>query len=59
MAFSLRNRSKINYRLLHEGEPLPKPFSLPISCDVLPDFYTVERLIWRRKGKIHEVSLLF
>lgn len=44
---SLRERKRINYKLMHEGVPLPKD---SVIKSVLPDTFIAERLIKRKEN---------
>jgi len=53
MKMSRRSKERINYKELHEGNNLPKDLFKKrtvqkVSVNVLPDTYSVERLISRR-----------
>ena len=58
MAFSLRPRQKIDYRLLNEGESLElKRQPITDKPVVLEESYNVERLISRKKEPGSRVSI--
>ena len=52
-AHQLRRRSTVDYKALHEGEALPiqNPKSIQEKNFVLPETYSVERLVWRKKSE--------
>ena len=53
---TLRRRSELNYKTLHEGDPLPVPQQKRNINVVLPETYIVERLVWRKKND--QVSMI-
>ena len=53
---TLRRRSELNYKTLHEGDPLPVPQQKKNINVVLPETYIVERLVWRKKND--QVSMI-
>ena len=52
-AHQLHRRSTVDYKALHEGEALPiqNPKSIQEKNFVLPETYSVERLVWRKKSE--------
>ena len=53
---TLRRKSELNYKTLHEGDPLPVPQQKRNINVVLPETYIVERLVWRKKND--QVSMI-
>ena len=53
---TLRRRSELNYKTLHEGDSLPVPQQKRNINVVLPETYIVERLVWRKKND--QVSMI-
>lgn len=58
MAFSLRQRERVDYKVLNSGENLPKvrKHQLTVS-QLLPDSYNVERILWKKQDK-NRVSII-